>query len=135
MERYLGISSVAFGQTPLPLPLSVRVTRQVQLEPAAGDADLYATSVQLTRPTIAAEVRIRDTAAPEGMSLGQKADLSFTIAPAQSGAPGRRVTLSGAVLVAVELAYEQSSLATATLRFVCESQDGQTDPFAAEEAQ
>jgi hypothetical protein len=135
MERHLGISSVSFGQTALPLPLSLRVSRQAQVAPAGGDADVYATSVQLARPTIAAEARIRDTAAAEGLSLGQKADLSFTIASTQGNSPGRRVTLNGAVLVAIELAYEQSSPATATLRFVAEAQDGQTDPFAAEEAQ
>jgi len=81
------------------------------------------------------EVRLRDTAAAEALSLGQQANLSFTVAAADSASASRTVTVSGAVLMAVELAYEQATLATATLRFVAEAPDGITDPFSAEESQ
>jgi len=134
MERYQRITSVTFGQTVLRLPLSVRVSRRAEPRPARNDSDEFATSVQLGEPTIAAEVRIRGTAA-EGLSLGQSGDLSFTVAPTGDAQPSRTITLTGAVLAAIELSYEQVSMATATLRFVAEAQSGNTDPFAAEEDQ
>ena len=135
MERYQRITSVTFGQTVLRLPLSVRVSRRAEPRPARNDSDEFATSVQLGEPTIAAEVRIRGTAAAEGLSLGQSGDLSFTVAPTGDAHPSRTITLTGAVLAAIELSYEQVSMATATLRFVAEAQSGNTDPFAAEEDQ
>jgi hypothetical protein len=125
---------VTFGQTPLPLPLSVKVTRRAEPLPLGGDADDFATSVQLDTPAILAEVRVRGTAAAEALSLGRQATLAFTVAPAESGKPSRTIALAGAVLVAVELSYEQSALATATLRFAAEAGDGETDPFSAENA-
>ncbi len=51
----------------------------------------------------------------------------------RDGAAPRRIVLTGAVLTAVELTYEQSSMATATLRFVAEATDGQQEPFLAED--
>ncbi|MHC4981547.1 MAG: hypothetical protein ACYTF6_00050 [Planctomycetota bacterium] len=135
MARYGRIESVTFGQTSLPLPLSVRVERRAGTIPAAGQNDAFATSIQLDTPTIAAEVRIRGTDVAESISLGQRDTLSFEIAPSQSGQDGRRITLTDAVLAAVELAYDQSSMAVATMRFVAEAVDGTVDPFAAEDSQ
>ena len=134
MERYQRITSVAFDQTALPLPLSVRLSRRAEPQPAAGDSDGFATSVQLGCPLIVAEVRIRGTAAAEGLSLGARGTLALTIAPTGGGQPSRTVTLIGAILTAIELSYEQTSMASATLRFVAEADDGDTDPFSAEEA-
>jgi len=133
-ERYQGISSVAFGQTDLPLALSVRLTRQGQAEPAGGDGDFFATSVQLARPAVAAEVRLRDTAVAEDLALGAQGDLSFVVGATQDEASARLITLAGAVLVAVELNYEQNSSAVAVLKFQAEAPDGAADPFAAQEA-
>ena len=119
MSRYVGIASAAFDGIALPLPLSVRLSRQCQTSPAGGDGDLFATSVQIARPALAVEVRIRDTAVAEGLSLGRHGVLSFTV--------------TGAVLASVELSYEQIIPATATLRFVVQADDGLTDPVQAEE--
>ncbi len=133
MERYLGISSVCFGQTALGLPLSVRVSRQGQVEAAGGDADLYATSVQLARPVVSVEIRTRDTAAAESLVLAQKADLSWQIGPTEGGSNARQAVLSGAVLVGIEVACEQNAPAVATLRFVAEAPEGLCDPFSCQE--
>ena len=135
MARYGRIESATFGQTALPLPLSVRIERRAEAIPAAGQNDVFATSIQLGTPSIRAEVRIRGTAVAEGLSLGQRDTLSFVIAPSQSGQDGRKVTLTGAVLMAVELAYDQSSMAVATLRFVAEAASGTTDPFSAKDSE
>ena len=135
MDRYTRIQSVTFGQTALPLPLSVRLRRHCEAAPAGGDADLFATSVQLNRPSLVAEVRVRGTNVAEALTLGQKDTLSVTVAPARSGQAGRTITLAGAVLASMELIYEQASMAMARLRFVAESADGATDPFSAEDAQ
>ena len=134
MARYVHIASATFDEVPLPLPLSVRLSHRAEPTPAAGDNDAFATSIQLGVPVIVAEVRIRGTATAEGFSLGQQGTLSFTIAPGQSGSAPRTITLAGAVLVAVELAYEQASMATATLKFVAEAENGTTNPFSAEES-
>ena len=135
MDRYVRIQSVTFGETSLPLPVSVRLSRHSEAKAAAGDNDAFATSVEISQPTVIAEVRLRATAPAEGLTLGQQADLSFTVAPTRSGCPGRTVTLSGAVLVTVELSYKQSDMATALLRFVAEADDGNQDPFSAGDAQ
>jgi hypothetical protein len=132
MSRYVGIEELTFGGAALPLPLSLHLSRQVAALPAGGDNDFFATSVQLSRPTLMAEARIRDTAAAEGLSLGRREDLSFTVA-ASDGQQRRRITLAGAVLIAVELHYEQAAVAAATLRFLAEADDGGDDPFAGEE--
>ncbi|MFA6133386.1 MAG: hypothetical protein WC869_05140 [Phycisphaerae bacterium] len=131
MNRYLGIESLTFGQLPLPLPLSVHLSRQVAAMPAGGDGDLFATSIQLAKPTVLAEVRIRDTAAAEGLTLGEQGDLSF-IVTSSDAQQKRCVSLAGAVLVAVEYNYEQTAMATASLRFLAESDDGAADPFKGE---
>jgi hypothetical protein len=132
VNRYVCIKSLVFDDSPLPLPLSVRLSRQGQTSPAGGDGDLFATSVQIARPVLAVEVRIRDTSASENLTLGRRGTLSFVVAAA-SGAGSRRVTITGAVLAAVELSYEQIAPAVATLRFVAEADDGLTDPMAAQE--
>lgn len=133
-QRYQRITAVTFGALELPLPMSVRLYRSAEPQLARGDGDLFATSVQLSSPQITAEVRIRGTAVAETLSLGQCGSLTFTVAPAQSGQASRTVTLGGAVLTAVELAYEQTAMAAATLRFAAEATDG-ADPFHAEESQ
>ena len=134
MDRYMRVQSLTFGSTDLPLPLSVRVSRQCEALSAGGDNDLFATSVQLGRPALVADVRIRGTAAAEAISLGEKETLSFTVAPASDEQASRTVTLTGAVLVSVELIYEQSAMAVARLRFVAEASSPAGDPFSAEDA-
>ncbi len=135
MDRYACIESVTFGQTALPLPISVRVGRRANPIPAAGQNESFTTSIQTETPSITAEVRIRGTAVAEALSLGRKDTLSFTIAPGRSGQDGREITLTGAVLVAIELSYEQASMAAATLRFVAETDSGISDPFYAEDSE
>ena len=134
MERYSRIQSAAFGSTVLPLPMSVRLSRRADPMTAGGDNDAFATAVQLGRPTIAAEVRIRGIAAAEGLSLGQQEALTINVAAA-SGGTGRTITLAGAVLTSVDVEYEQAAPAVAILKFVAQAADGATDPFAAEDSQ
>jgi hypothetical protein len=135
MHRYGRIECMSFGQTALPLPLSVRIGRVADVAPARGQNDAFATSVQMTAPRLTAEVRIRGTAVAEALTPGEQDTLTFTIAPTESGQSGRSVALAGAVLTAVELAYEQAGLATAVLRFVAEADPGTVSPFSAEDAQ
>ncbi len=135
MDRYMRIQSVTFDGTTLPLPLSVRLFRTAEAKPAIGDNDVFATSVEISQPHLAAEVRIRGTAIAEGLSLGQQGDLAFTVAPTTSQGSPRTVTLSGAVLIAIELSYEQAAMATAVLRFAAEASNGNQEPFSAEAAQ
>jgi len=135
MDRYVRIQSATFDQTELPLPISVRLSRRSEIEVAGGDNDSFITSVQLGQPIIAADVRIRGTSAAEGLSLGDKGTLSFTVGPARHGQPPKTIHLDGAVLQAVELTYEQAAMAVATLRFIAEASAGTTDPFSAEESQ
>jgi hypothetical protein len=135
MDRYMRIAGVTFGQTSLPLPISARLSRSAEARPALSDNDIFTTSVEISPPLLTAEVRIRGTAAAEGLSLGQQGDLSLTVSPTGSGGAPRVITLSGAVLIAVDLTYEQSAMATALLRFVAESSNGQQDPFSAEDAE
>jgi len=135
MPRYVRIQSVSFGGTALALPLSIRLCRKADTAITSGDSDLFATSIQLARQIIIAELRTRETAAAESLSVGQQETLSFTVAPGQAGAASRTISLVGAVLTDVELTYEQSSMAVAKLRFAAEASDGATDPFSAEESQ
>jgi len=134
MSRFASIQSVSFGQTSLGLPLSVRIARTAQTVPAAGDNDAFTTSIQLGTSSVVAEVRVRDVAVAEDLVLGQKATLSLRSNPTESGQAGRDITLAGAVLIAIEIAYEQASMAAATLRFIAEADQGATDPFDAENA-
>ena len=134
MGRYTRIESVTFGQTSLPLPLTVKISRKTDAKAATGDDESFATSVQISQAVLIAEVRIRGTATAEDLSLAAQGNLSFTVKPAQSQGSSRTITLSGAVLTAVELSYEQSAMATALLRFVAEAGDGNQDPFSAEDA-
>jgi len=134
MARYGPIESVRFGGADVPLPVSVRLSRSAAPLPAADAHAAFATSVQTDLPVLTAEVRTRATAVAEGLALGTRGDLVLTIAPAAAGIPARVVTLAGAVLVAIEHAYEQTSPATALLRFAAEADAGDTDPFHAEDA-
>lgn len=133
MNRYVCIKNLTFDGASLPLPLSVRLSRQGLALPAGGDGELFATSVQIARPALTVEVRIRDTSAAEDLSLGQQGTLAFTVAAA-TGQGGRQITISGAVLTGVEMSYEQIAPAVATLRFTAEADDGLVDPLWAEES-
>jgi hypothetical protein len=135
MNRYTRVENVSFGQAQLPLVLSVKLTRQCQPLPAGGDSDFFATSVQLGRPLISAEVRLRDTAAAESLALGQIATLTFSVGGASSGQAGRSIQLQGAVLHSMELTYEQAAMACAVLRFVAAAPQGNQDPVIAEDSQ
>ncbi len=133
MDRYMRIQSLTFDQTDLPLPLSVRLCRSAPSKLIGSDKDFFATSLQLDQPNLSAEVRIRGTAAAEALTLGQQGTLSFTVLPTSSGANGRTITLSGAILTAIDISYEQNSSAVAILRFETEAADGTVDPFSAED--
>ena len=134
MSRYTRIDSVTFGQTSLSMPISVRLIRRAAPSPLAGDGEAFVTSIQLDCPVIVAEVRTRDTAEAEGFSLGQQGTLTFTVKPTDSGSGGRTITLTGAILQAIEHIYEQTSVAEAILKFVAEAAEPTTDPFSAGEA-
>jgi hypothetical protein len=134
MDRHSRIISITFAGSPLPLPMSVRVSRRAEPRPAGGDDDAFVTSVQLGPVMIVAEVRIRGTASAEGLHLGQKGDLCFTVAATADDQPARNATIAGAVLTGIEHSYEQTAMATATLRFAAEAAGGTADPFHAEEA-
>ena len=133
MDRHGRIESVAFGETDLPLPLAVRFGREAAPRPAGDDADAFATSLQLDRPALTAEVRLRGTAVAETLSLGDQADLLVVVGASRAGQASRTITLAGAVLVACELLYDRSALAEARLRFAAEAPDGAADPFTAQE--
>ena len=133
MERYGAITNVTFAAAELGLPMSVRVVRRAQARPAGSDADRFATSVELDRPTIGVEVRTRDTAAAEGLPVGQDGELTVELAGTRAGQAGRRVRVERAVLTAVELHYDQREPACVSLHFAAEAPDGAADPFAAEE--
>lgn len=134
MDRYSRISWAKFGTAPLPLVLWAKITRRSEPDVGASDIDKFATSVQVGPPLLWGEVRIRGTAAAEALVLGSQADLTLEILPAAKGGTPRTITLAGAVLTSVELQYEQSAMATASLKFIAESRDGQGDPFGAEES-
>jgi hypothetical protein len=133
VSRYTHITTAAFGDTNLPLPMWVKLSRHCQPLPAAGDNQRFASSVQLATPTISAAIQIRGTAVAESLSLGTEGDLVFAVLPAKSMIKARKITLHGAVLHAVELAYDQSEMACAVLRFVAACADGNTDPVIAED--
>lgn len=135
MDRYTRIESLSFDASDLPLPLSVKLLRRSEARVAGNDSDAYPTSVELAPPSVTAEVRIRGTAAAEALSLGSSGELVFTVAATNSGTSVRTITITGAVLVAAEISYEQSSMATALLRFVAEADDGSQNPYSAEDAQ
>ncbi len=133
MARYTSIQSVSFGAVTLSLPLSVRVTRKVTPAPSSGDNDAFATSVQTSPAEVLTEVRTRDLAAADALSPGQQATLTLTSGPTEPSQAGRVITLTGAVLTAVELNYDQSAMAVATLTFIAQAADGNTDPFTTED--
>ena len=132
MQRYVRIESITFDGTALPLPMSLRLSRRTQPLPATGEGEVFATSVQMGAATIGAKVRLRGVAAAEDMTLGRCGQLTGVISAAD-GSHNRTVRLDRAVLVAVEHAYEQSTTASAVLRFVAEAPDGSEEPFAVEE--
>lgn len=135
MNRYSHINSLMFGQTALPLPLSVRVGRSVQATSAGSDKGVFATSVQTDKAAVTVEIRLRGTAAAESLSLGEQGDLSFSVSPTRSGQSPRDITIDGAVLVASDISYAQDAMAVATLRFLAEADDADTEPFTAEDSQ
>lgn len=133
MERYTHVDSVLFGETSLPLPVSVRLSRRSQPASLAADSDRFLTSVQVGPVEHVVELRFRGTAVAETLSPGQQATLCFVIRPTRGGQKPRQITLSGAVLVGVEIHYEQSNAAAATLQFAAEASAGDVDPFSAED--
>ena len=135
MERYGAISSIAFGEVSLSLPMSVRVFRRAEADAAGCDSDRFATSAELAQPVIGLEVRTRDTAAAEGLSLGQAGLLVVELAGTRAGQTGRSVSIDQAVLTGIELHYAQAAPASVKLTFLAEATDGNTDPFFAQEAQ
>jgi len=135
MSRYMRIRSVIFDGTEMPLPLSVRLSRRADNDIAGGDNDTFATSVQINHPVLIADVRIRGTAAAEELTLGDSGTLTFIVEPASSGQSARAITLTGAVLTAIEITYEQTTIAVANLRFVAEADSGLSSPFSAEDSQ
>ncbi len=134
-DRYTRIANLSFDGVILPLPLSVHLSRRAEPTPTGSDSDAFCTNVQTERVTTVAEVRFRGIAAAEGFALGRIGTLCFQNDSTESGQSGRDVNLSGAVLTAVELFYEQGSLATAVMRFTAQADDGSTDPFTAEDTQ
>jgi len=135
VSRYTHIQAATFDQIGLPHPISIRLNRRVEPTTGRYDSEVFPTSVEIADSSLTAEVRIRGTAVAEDLSLGQKGDLSFTVSAGVSGGSPRNVVLQGAVLVSVELTYQQAALATATLRFVAEASDGNQEPFSAEDSQ
>lgn len=135
MERYGAVASVAFDGTSLPLPISVRLSRLAKPLPAAADSDAFFTSIQIDRPLIRIEVHIRDTGVAENLSLGQSGVLSVQLLPTRSGQIGRDISIGNAVLVGIELQYQQAAPASAKLDFIAEASEGNTDPFASQEWQ
>ena len=135
MSHTTTIQSATFAGTTLASVLLVRIARRAAIKQQAGDTDAFVTSVQPAATQIEAELRTRDMAAAEAFAIGTQGTLAFTTASTRAGQPGRDVALSGAILTAVELTYEQAALSVATLRFVVEAANGAVDPFAAQEAQ
>jgi hypothetical protein len=133
MPRIDSITQASFDGVPVALVLSARVGRSAAPKPLASDYARFATSVQIGTPVLTAELRTRDVATAESLALGRAGRLEFTTAATAAEQPARRVTLDGAVLYAAELVYEQASAAVAVLRFMLESGDALTDPFAAQE--
>lgn len=134
-DRYTRIANLSFDGADLPLPLSVHLSRRAEPATAGSDSDAFCTNVQTERVTTAIEVRLRGIAVAEGFALGRIGTLTFQTDPTESGQSGRDVTVTGAVLTAVELFYEQGSLATAAMRFTAQANDGSTDPFTAGDIQ
>jgi len=133
MERYTRVDSVLFGETSLPLPVSARLWRRAQPANLGSDSDRFLTSVQIAPVEHAVELRFRGTAVAETLSPGQQATLRFVVRPTRGGQNPRQITLTGAVLVGVEIHYEQSSTAAATLQFVAEASAGDVSPLSAED--
>ena len=134
-DRYTRIANLSFDGVDLPLPLSVNLSRRAEPLSAGSDSDAFCTDVQTERVATTAEVRLRGITAAEGIALGCVGSLSFETDSTESGQSGRAVTLTGAVLTAVEIFYEQGALASAVMRFTAQATDGATDPFTAGDAQ
>ncbi len=134
MPRYFRITSAQFGPSLLGLPISARLVRRLEVHPA-GAGGIYVTSVQTSNAMLEVHLIIRDISAAENLTPGQDGDLMLTVAPAAAGQASRELTVSRAVLIAVELSYQQSHLAEATLKFLAEADTGEDSPFAAEDSQ
>ena len=132
MSRYTQILSADFGNTRLSLPMSLRLSRSAQPQPAAGDGQRFIASIEIARPIVLVELRLRGIASAEALTLGQTDRLAVTLGPAAKDMPNRIVSLQRAVLVAIELDYQQTTAATALLQFAAEATDD-TDPFSAQE--
>jgi hypothetical protein len=133
MTRYAGIQSTEFDGVPLGHVTQIRLARKAVSHSLSGDADVFITSMQLAPAGLEAEVHTRDIATADALALGRDGTLTFLCGSGESS-DARRVTITPAVLTAVELRYEQSQ-ATAVLRFAAESVDGATDPFTAAQEQ
>jgi hypothetical protein len=131
MTRYLGIQSTVFDGVAIAHVTQVRLSRKAANYPFAGDSDTFVSSVQLAPARLEVEVHTRDITVADAMALGRDGALTFLCASGDSS-DARRVTITSAVLTAVELRYEQSQ-AAAVLRLVAESADGASDPFATSE--
>jgi len=131
MARYTRILSAAFDGETLNLPVAAKISRRSGPLPAAGDDQSFPTSVQIAAAELSAEVRIRDIAIAEGLSLGREGSLSMVIAEADNANASRTVTLNPATLVGCELKYSQASVAEAVLHFAAGSTDGITSGFDA----
>ncbi|MFP4434195.1 MAG: hypothetical protein ACLFTN_06980 [Phycisphaerae bacterium] len=133
MPRYTRIQSASFAGEALPLAVSAVVARRCEPLGRSDDLDAHPSSIQ-TRPLgDNIELTLRDVAIADGLAIGSQGTLVIEIASADGVTPGRSIRLSGAVLTRVETRYAQDAPAVAVLRFVCESPDGTTDPFHAED--
>jgi hypothetical protein len=131
MTRYLGIQSTTFDGVAIGHVTQIRLARKAAGYPLAGDGEVFITSVQLAPERLEIELHTRDLATADALALGRDGTLTFLCGSGES-TDARRVTISQAVLTAVELRYEQSQ-AAAVLRLMAESADGTSDPLAASE--
>jgi hypothetical protein len=132
MPRFTRIESIEFASQPLPLPLSVQLSRHA--EPIAGiaDGDLLPSAIQLSHAAITIEARIRSCQIAEELSLGQQGRLQLTTRSAD-GQTLRQLTVDNAVLTSIQIQYEQNSPASAVLKFTAYCCGN--EPFGAEEIQ
>ncbi len=133
MPRYTRIQSASFAGQALGLPVSAVVARRCEPLGRPGDLDAHPSSVQIRPLPDEIALTVRDVATADELTIGSQGTVALEIASADGVTPGRSVRLGGAVLTRVETRYAQDAPATAVLRFVCESADGTTDPFHAED--
>ena len=129
------IESAAFGQTELSSPISIRIARRAEPLIKFGDDEMFSRSVQLDERTIQVELRLRNTTIAENLSLGQADVLSIHLSACGINQTDRNITITDAVLIGMEMEYAQATNPVAKLTFLAEAQDGNTDPFFAEDAE